>query len=89
MGQDQITVEMVGGPHDGGQTTVGRNCTAFAVTVIDDDGTTHFGAYRLNRSTRKFMYETILIDPPSSGQTPPPLGDDTPWKPDRRFSSDS
>jgi hypothetical protein len=88
MSQDQKTVTMYGGPHDGGKTTVGIGCTAFAVTVIDDDGTTHFGAYILNRKTGRFTYELIQSDPPSSPRIPPPLGDDTLWTPDRRFSDD-
>ena len=86
---DKITVEMIGGPHDGGKTQVGRGCMAFAVQVIDDDGTVHFGAYKRDNATGKFRYELILVDPPSSGRTPPPLDDDTPWTPDRRFGDDS
>jgi len=88
MSQDKITVTMYGGPHDGGKTTVGRGCTCFAVTTFDEDGTTHFGAYMLDRKTGRFNYELIRSDQPASPRTPPPLGDDKPWTPDQRLSDD-
>lgn len=85
---DRITVEMIGGPHDGMRNRVKPGCTAFAVTMIDDDGTTHFGAYeRVGRSTR-FIYKLIQSDPPAKRQTPLPPGDDKPWMTDRRIEGD-
>ncbi len=88
MSDERITVEMIGGPHDGMRNRVKRGCTAFAVTIIDDDGTTHFGAYVLDRATGKFRYEPIQSDPPAIRRILSHPDDDKPLTTDRRFEGD-
>ena len=88
MSDDRITVEMIGGPHDGMRNRVKPGCTAFAVTMIDDDGTTHFGAYERDGRSNRFIYKLLQSDPPTKPRTPTHLGDDKRWTTDRRFEGD-